>query len=444
MRTSILLAWRKAQLFDPRRRGCSKSRALACGAILSVSLACLFSTSPSVLAQTSLSQAVLVASERDPGITAMRHKVDRKSVDIEAARDQKYPQFSLAADSGTTDANGAGMTLTVSQMLYDWGRVENLVKSASQERVKAVSALKMAIEKLTLDVSGYYLDIEVMDQKIARTQDYMVFAQRIAGHVDARAEAGIGNTGEVARTQLEIGRTQERLEQLISDRGLSVSQLEFLMGRAPGKTAAAPELNFVKSYSAAKDVASAVRMAPDYVAARAEVSAAEAGVGLAKAARLPTIRLQAQGRADLHGGRSRSAVGISAGVDLNSSDFGGRQIQAAALEVQAAQSNMEAVSRNLTHGARSAVERMRVLRSSEAAQTAQLSQAAQVLETYEHQFIAGQRELIDLLTTGRDLYDAQIDSIDTYDARKRNEYQAAHDLGVLGTLILAQSPGGRG
>jgi len=44
---------------------------------------------------------------------------------------------------------------------------------------------------------------------------------------------------------------------------------------------------------------------------------------------------------------------------------------------------------------------------------------------------------VDLLSTGRDLYDAQIDVIETYDDRKRTEYQNARDLGVLGTLILS-------
>ncbi|MCK5500478.1 MAG: hypothetical protein KAI82_04400, partial [Tritonibacter mobilis] len=77
------------------------------------------------------------------------------------------------------------------------------------------------------------------------------------------------------------------------------------------------------------------------------------------------------------------------------------------------------------------------LRRTEAARKRQLVEAEKVLDTYEEQFIAGQRELVDLLSTGRDLYDAQIDVIETYDDRKRTEYQNARDLGVLGTLILS-------
>ncbi|MCQ0972252.1 TolC family protein [Paracoccus sp. TK19116] len=277
--------------------------------------------------------------------------------------------------------------------------------------------------------------------KIAETRDYLAFSQRIAGHARDRATAGVGDNAEVARAELEVVRTEDRLQQLTSDRTLALSQLQFLLGRAPSGISAPPSLNFAERYSGSDTLDSAVRLSPEYIAARSDVFASEAEIDLAKAARLPTIRLQAQGRAGLDGGRSRTAVGLSAGVDLNSGSFRGRQVQAAELEREAAQSNMEAIGRNLRNGARSAIQQIRALRASEASQEAQLTQAERVLQTFEEQFVGGQKELIDLLTTGRDLYDAQIDSIDTYEASKRAEYQAAHELGVLGTLILASSGG---
>ncbi|MFP3354269.1 hypothetical protein R0K04_23240, partial [Pseudoalteromonas sp. SIMBA_153] len=93
-----------------------------------------------------------------------------------------------------------------------------------------------------------------------------------------------------------------------------------------------------------------------------------------------------------------------------------------------------AVERDLTNAAQNALSQLRTLLATEAARKGQLVESQRVLDTYEEQFIGGQRELIDLLTTGRDLYDARIDVIDTYDERKRTEYQNARDLGVLGTL----------
>jgi adhesin transport system outer membrane protein len=85
------------------------------------------------------------------------------------------------------------------------------------------------------------------------------------------------------------------------------------------------------------------------------------------------------------------------------------------------------------------LEQLQIIRRTQASKARQLAESNTVLENYEEQFIAGQRELIDVLTTARDLYDAQIEQLDTYAEGKRTEYNAAHDLGVLGTLILASS-----
>ncbi|MHA3980605.1 TolC family protein [Halovulum sp. GXIMD14794] len=400
-------------------------------------MACLLGAGGQALAQMSLQDAVLLATERDPGITAIRQQVAGRSIQIQAEKDAYYPSINISGDSGTTDANGPGITLTVSQVLYDWGMIRSRVASATQERVKTVSELKMAVEDLTLQVAGYFLDIEVLDRKIARTETYMAFAERIAGQAEDRARGGVGDTGEVARARLEVARIDDQMSQLQSNREIAAAQLEFLLQQMPGATAAPPELGFSAHYGSAAKIRSAVLIAPDYVAARAEADQAEAGIQTAKAQRLPAFQLQAEARTDLNGGRTDTAIGIAAGVDISSSGLGRRQIQAAQMEWNAAKSSLSAVERELTNSAVSALDRLQTLRATEASRAAQLIESQKVLDTYEKQFIGGQRELIDLLTTGRDLYDAQIDELDTYDERKRTEYEAARDLGVLGTLILA-------
>ena len=137
----------------------------------------------------------------------------------------------------------------------------------------------------------------------------------------------------------------------------------------------------------------------------------------------------------MNGGETQTALGISAGVDLNSRGFGQRQIQMAQLQVEGAKASLNGVERQLMNTASSALERLSLLRRSESSKAVQLRESEKVLSTYEEQFVAGRREILDLLTTGRDLYDAQLDEIDTYDERKRTEYESAKELGVLGTML---------
>lgn len=398
-----------------------------------------FALAAPVLAQMSLAEAARLATALDPNVTAMRQQVASSSLGIQAAQDEYYPSLSVSADSGSTSADGAGISLTVSQVLYDWGLIRSKIKAATQARVQAVADLKIAVEDLTLLVSETFLDVEIAERKLQLTREYLAYADRLAKQAEDRARAGVGDNGEVARARLEIARARDQLNNLLSDRELRLSQVAFLTGRNVSGVIAPPSLNYSARYDSASEIQAAIRIAPDYIAGRARTTEAEANVERSKAARLPTIKLQAQGRADLNGGRTRSSIGLSAGVDLNTSGFGGRAIQMAEADLAAAKSSLLAIERQMTNTAMTSLKQIASLRATEGSRVVQLEQAERVLANYEDQFVAGQRELIDVLTTGRDLYDAKIDQVETYDERKRTEYQAARDLGVLGSLILASN-----
>lgn len=388
-------------------------------------------------AQMSLYEAAVLATNSDPGVEALRQQVAIRTVDIEAARDAYFPSISLSGESGTTDGDGPGVVLSVTQLLFDWGQTRAEIAQASQVRVMAVSDLKMAVEELTFEIAGFFLDVEVLDRKISYTRDYMQFARRLAGQTQDRASGGFGDNSEVARARLEIARADEQMAQLLANRQIALSQIGYLVGQPVPQVMSPPAIGFARMYGSVDKIRAAIRIAPAYVSARASVAEAEAGIATAKARRYPTLNLRAQGRTDLNGGNTQTAVGITAGVDLNSRGFGQRQIQSAMLGLEGAKASLRGVDRELLNTTGTALERLQLLRQSELSKAQQLAESEKVLSSYEEQFVAGQREILDLLTTGRDLYDAQIDEIDTYDDRKRTEYESAKDLGVLGTMLSA-------
>jgi len=409
---------------------------------LALSFLLFLALATSARAQMSLQEAVLLATKNDPGIEALRQEVAIKTVDIDAARDAYFPAISLSGETSTTDSDGPGVVLSVTQLLFDWGKTRAEIEQASQVRVQAISDLKIAIESLTFEIAGFFLDVEVLDRKIAYTREYMTFARRLAGQAKDRALGGVGDNGEVARARLEIARADEQMSQLLANRQIALAQLEYLVGGPSlGDVRTPPAIRFSQHYAGVEKIRAAIRISPEYTSARASVAEAEAGIDTAKARRFPTINLQAQGRADLNGGDTQTALGISAGVDLNSRGFGQRQIQSARLRLEGAKASLRGVERELLNTTSTALERLQLLRQSEMSKASQLVEAEKVLSSYEQQFIAGQRELLDLLTTGRDLYDAQIDEIDTYDERKRTEYESARRLGVLGTMLSAGAVG---
>lgn len=381
----------------------------------------------------------MIAAAKDPDIESLRQEVAAKAIDIEAARDAYFPSISLSGDTGTTDSDGPGVTLSVTQVLFDWGLTRSQIAEASQVRVQAISDLKMAIEELSFEIAGFFIDAEVMKRKIAYTNEYLAFAERLARQAQERATAGVSDISEVARARLEIARARDQLSQLLANRQIAMAQLEFLIGQPVPSIHQPPAIGFAAHYESPAKIAAAVRVSPEYTAARAEVAEAEAGVKAAKAKRYPKINLRAQGRVDLNGGDTQAAVGISTSMDLNSRGFGQRQIQSARLELEGRKAALRGVDRQLKNTATSALQRIALLRRSEESRAVQLVESQKVLDAYEDQFVAGQREFLDLLTTGRDLYDAQIDEIDTYDERKRTEYESAKELGALGTLLQVRA-----
>ena len=253
-------------------------------------------------AELSLNRAVVIASERDATVTSMRQRVASRSIDVEAARDAYYPSFSLSGESSSTASDGPAITLTVSQILFDWGLIRNEIMAATQVRTQAVADLKMAVEDLTLQVAFYFLDIETIGLKIARTRNYLSFAERIAGHARNRAQGGLGDRAEVARANLEIARARDELSQLTANREMAIAQLAFLIDQNPGVPKAPPEIGFDRVYNNAARLRTAVRIAPEYIAARAFMDETTADIGVAKAKRFPTINLEAQARGSLDGG----------------------------------------------------------------------------------------------------------------------------------------------
>ncbi|MCB5408734.1 TolC family protein [Pseudogemmobacter faecipullorum] len=403
------------------------------GAALAVVFAC--STALPLAAQ-SLKEAVRIGTERDPTVEALQRAVGRETTNIEIARDGKRPQLSISGATSTTDEDPA-LTVTIRQVLLDWGQVKSKIAAASHARVKVVAQLKMAVEDLTLEISELYLELETLQMKIAKTSDYIAFAERIEGHSRARVSAGLSDSAEIARARLEIARAEERMTQLLADQSITSSQIEFLIGQSLNSPGTPPNLAFTERFASSSSVISAIVIAPAYVEAKADLDITTEGIKVARAANKPKIMLQAQGRQDLTGGRGRSgAIGITAGVDLNATGFSGRAVLAAEQDRDAAESRLKAVERDLQNSVRVYVEQIGVLRSNETSQRKQLDQAREVLDAYEQQFVAGRRELIDLLTTGRDHYETEIDQIETYKERKHTEYAAAHSVGMLGSLLF--------
>lgn len=406
-------------------------------ALLPSFIAMLVIVTPALVFAQDIRQAVILGTARDPGIAALRQKVARESSNIEIIKSARRPQVSVSGDTGGDESASLGLNVTVSQLLTDWGLTKSRLNAAESERVKVVAQLKMEVENFTLDVAELYFDIHTAQRKLDRAMEYQKFAIRLADLSKERAEAGLANNSDVARARLEISRAEDEVFQRKADVSIAKAELEFLIQQALADTPTPPRLNFAARFQSSSEVITAAVQAPDYLSAKADRDIARSEVDAARAARKPTIRLEATVREELSGGRGRSsAAGITAGVDLNSSSFRGTAIVAAEQNLRASEQTLQSVERKLQREVRFYVERLASLESLQQSLATQADQSQIVLDAYEEQFVAGQRDLNDLLLTGRDLFEAQTSVIDVSDQLLREEYAAFHSIGMLGPVLL--------
>ncbi|MPQ95990.1 TolC family protein [Thioclava sp. JE_KL1] len=398
----------------------------------------LFMAPPLHAQSLSLQQALQIATNRDASVASMRQKVARKTTDIKTAKDALKPSFQFAGDTSSAGANIPTVSLTLSQVLFDWGYARSNIESASQERVKAVTKLKRSVEDLAFDVSQLFIAVAIDNRKLQKTQDYLTFAKRIEGVSHRRVAGGVADSSEIARARLEVARAEDQIAQLEADRQTALAQLEFYIGHPVTTLRTPPDLRVTDRFKSSAEMITATIEAPDYLSVQADVAIARANVKKAKAARKPKIVLKARGLQELNNGRSRSAsIGLTTSLDFDASDLSGRATQAAQQDLTAAKSSQLAVERKLQNQLRTYVQQAASLAKTEDAQSRQLQQAQKVRQSYEKQFSGGKRKLVEVLTSARDFYDAQIDQLDTSNQRLQTEYEAAHSIGMLGSLIIA-------
>ena len=220
---------------------------------------------------------------------------------------------------------------TVSWEIDLFGRIRRATEAARADLLSLEENQKAVMQALVAQVAAAYFDLCEYDAELVYVRDSIKTRQESVKLVVAREEGGVGNLLEVdqAKTLVEtaqanqalLERAQEQTENLIS----------FLLGRQPGPITRGRSLvEQPQPPQVPAGLPSALLdRRPDIRAAEQQLVAANARIGVAKAAFFPSINLTASGgyqSSDLLGVVSRSGFGYSLGglVDLPIFDAGRR------------------------------------------------------------------------------------------------------------------------
>ena len=256
---------------------------------------------------------------------------------LKATRSGLFPQLNGTAGasrSGTgspiyTTAGGFGVA---SWELDLFGRLRRATEAARADLLAQQEIQKAVIQALVAEVASAYFDLREYDLELEYVRESIKTRQQSLRLVTARLEGGVANALEVDQAKTLVASAQANLALLEKGQEQTENFINFLLGKPPGPVTRGKGLvEQPQPPQVPAGLPSALlERRPDIRTAEQQLIAANARVGVAKAAFFPSINLTASGgyqTTDLLGviNRSGFAYGLDGVVDLPIFDAGRRR-----------------------------------------------------------------------------------------------------------------------
>jgi adhesin transport system outer membrane protein len=391
---------------------------------------------PLSVAAMPLVQAVQQGLAINPQVRAAFAAGARAGTEVKIAEGGYYPAVSLSGGPQEFDLGEVVYDLSVSQMLYDWGRVASQVDQASASQRKLLESLEVTRDDAALDIIETYMDVLAAQRRVEAAREFIQRLDEIRVLTQARGSDGYTDRSEQDRANLELSRAQE---QLSIEKGTLQDlrdQYDLLVGQAPDELQEPTPLS-VQNYVDGADLKRVISAAPLQREALEDANLAEAQVREAEAALLPQLNLEASTLRRQIGGsmQSDSQVALRFRMDTFQGLSNFHRPTAALHRLESARSSADGVQRDIRRKLQTLFVTGDTLRWREESLSAQVNEAVQVSALYREQFEVGRRDVIDLLSVQRERFEAERQLINLALERKCIEYRAAAQLGLLGALL---------
>jgi multidrug efflux system outer membrane protein len=247
---------------------------------------------------------------------------------LTATRSALFPQLDGQGAASRTGANfpiasAAGIFANASWEIDLFGKLRRATEAARADLLAVKENQKAVMQVLVAQVASAYFDLREYDAEIEVVRESIKSRQESVMLVKSREEGGVSNLLEVDQAKTLVLNAQANLSQLEEAREQTENLISFLLGRQPGPVARG--LNLTEQPQPPQIPAglpsTLLERRPDLRVAEQQLIAANARVGVAKAAFFPSINLTASGgyqSADLLGIAERTgfAYGMGGVVDL--------------------------------------------------------------------------------------------------------------------------------
>jgi len=253
-----------------------------------------------------------------------------------ATRSTLFPQLNGQASADRIGVNSpiessAGAFGVASWEIDLFGKLRRATEAARADLLAIEENRKAVMQVLVAQVASAYFDLREYDAEIEYVVESIGTRQESVKLVTSREQGGVGSMLEVDQAKTLVQSAQANLAQLERTREQTENIINFLLGKPPGPITRGKSLvdQSLPPQVPAGIPSSLLERRPDIRSAEEQLVAANARVGVAKAAFYPSINLTAAGgvqTTDLLGviGRTGPAFNMTGVVDLPIFDAGRR------------------------------------------------------------------------------------------------------------------------
>lgn len=363
-----------------------------------------------------IENAVHQAVRWHPAITERVGHLREQEAKISEARSGYLPSISWGVDGVSQNSSqqsfNPNINVGVSQVLYDFGKVDSRVAIATAGKLARRSEILVAVDDLARETSSAFIEI-LRNKALANVAtDQVADTQAIATLVDRRREKGASTQSDVYQAEARVQAAKATMTEISGEIMKWRSVLSSLTGHSDFDLD--PKIPPFLKNACHNDNIKWGEL-PSVIKANADETAAKSQITLARAEGLPTLSLDIGADLDPLGYRSND-LDYTIGLKVKGSLYNGGATNARRLIAERSLSTLKAtkdrikleISRNLAEARSQIASKENLTKSLERRQeTMRLTR-----ELYEKQYIElGTRTLLDLLNAAQERHAARLDKI---------------------------------